>query len=87
MGWHLLVALPAACLPVAAWAGEAFASPQPRWRRTAALALVVLPIPVITLIGLGHPIYRPATPGTCVPFEDVPSHWFAVPEDPLRPSG
>jgi hypothetical protein len=87
MGWHLLVALPAACLPVAAWAGEAFASPQPRWRRTAALALVVLPIPVIALIGLGHPIYRPATPGTCVPFEDVPSHWFAVPEDPLRPSG
>jgi hypothetical protein len=75
-GWHLLVVLPAACLPVAAWVESAFASPQPWWRRSAASALVVLPIPVIVLIGLGHPIYRPATPGTCVPFEDLPSHWF-----------
>ena len=80
-GWHLLVVLPAACLPVAAWAADAFASPHRWWKRSAALALVVLPIPVVTLVGLGHPIYRPAAPGACVPFGDIPSHSFA------RPSG
>jgi hypothetical protein len=55
-GWHLLIALPAACLPVAIWMDEVW----PSRRRLLWLLLVLflfLRIPEIAVIGLGHEMY------------------------------
>lgn len=60
-GWHLLIALHAACIPPAVWLAGA-------WRergRAQALAVAFVVVLAITslLVGLGHPTYlRPAEP-------------------------
>lgn len=59
-GWHLLVLLHAACLPVALWLAEP--SPPSRALRSAAAAFAVLRLPIVLILGLGHPMYdRPAS--------------------------
>ncbi|MFZ1945918.1 MAG: hypothetical protein WAW06_00025, partial [bacterium] len=55
-GWHVLVALPAACLPVSFWVADHWLS-----RRLAVrcvlVAFLLLRIPEIVVIGLGHGTY------------------------------
>lgn len=55
-GWHVLVALPAACLPVSFWVADHWGSKRlvVRW---VLVAFLLLRIPEIVVIGLGHEIY------------------------------
>ena len=59
-GWHVVIALHAACLPMAAWMHAAFrgTSPLPR---AAAAAFVLLEVVVVLLLAFGHPMYRPVS--------------------------
>ena len=56
MALHMPFALPAACLPVAAWVHAAFSSPSVL-PRAAAVAFVLLEIAVVLLLAFGHPSY------------------------------
>jgi hypothetical protein len=54
--WHTVIALPAACLPVAAWLDEAWDGR--RLLRWVVMAFLLLRLPEVVTIGLGHPLYR-----------------------------
>ncbi|MGD2153126.1 MAG: hypothetical protein PVG79_07630 [Gemmatimonadales bacterium] len=56
-GWHLVIALPAACIPVAAWLGANLLAGM-RWRRLLAASFIVLQVVVTVVVGLGNPTYR-----------------------------
>jgi hypothetical protein len=59
-GWHTLVVLHAACLPVALWVHDALLrrSAGPSWAVWAAAAFLALRVPVVLVLGFGHPMYR-----------------------------
>ena len=59
-GWHVVIALHAACLPMAAWMRDAFSAPS-RLPRAAAAAFVLLEVVIALLLAFGHPMYRPAS--------------------------
>ena len=54
-GWHMVIALHAACIPVATWLQEAF--DQPGARRGLVVGFVALLVVTSVLIGLGHSMY------------------------------
>lgn len=56
-GWHVVVALPAACLPVTFWIHSAWPGGG-KILRTTVLLFVLLRLPEMILIGFGHPTYR-----------------------------
>lgn len=60
-GWHVLVALPAACLPVSFWLADHWASRR-LVVRCVVVAFLLLRIPVIAVIGLGHEAYGGKVP-------------------------
>ena len=55
--WHVLVALPAASLPVALWLDDCW-PPGRRWLRWALLLFLALRLPEAVVVGAGHPAYR-----------------------------
>jgi hypothetical protein len=55
--WHVLIALPAACLPVAMWIDDLW-RPRRRWLAGVLVLFLVLRLPEILLIGLGYEAYR-----------------------------
>jgi hypothetical protein len=55
--WHVLIALPAACLPVAMWIDDLW-RPRQRWLLGVLVLFLLLRLPEILLIGLGHEAYR-----------------------------
>jgi hypothetical protein len=55
--WHVLVALPVACIPVAAWIDNLW-PPSKAWLRWVVIVFVLLRIPDILLLAYGHPLYR-----------------------------
>ncbi|MDX1502082.1 MAG: hypothetical protein R3325_06945 [Thermoanaerobaculia bacterium] len=55
-GWHLLLAVPAASLPVALWLDHLW-PPARRWLRLAVLLFLLWRLPAALLLGLGHPMY------------------------------
>lgn len=55
--WHVLIALPAACLPVAMWIDDLWA-PRWKWLAGAIVLFLVLRLPETLLIGLGYEAYR-----------------------------
>jgi hypothetical protein len=55
--WHVLIALPAACLPVAMWIDDLW-RPRRRWLAGALVLFLALRLPEILLIGLGCEAYR-----------------------------
>lgn len=70
-GWHVLIALPIACLPVAAWVDDRWPTAGSFMR--AALALFLLWRIPASLLLLGHPMYtKPTSP-------ELPRH-IAPPE-------
>jgi hypothetical protein len=70
-GWHVLIALPAACLPVAGWMLERWLTAG-GWLRTGMVLFVFWRLPASLLL-VGHPMYaRPASP-------ELPRH--IVPQD------
>ncbi len=56
-GWHVVIALHAAALPVTFWIAERW-PPRQRWMRWAILLFLLLRIPEIMVIGFGYPSYR-----------------------------
>lgn len=62
-GWHVLIAMPAACLPVAFWIAGGWPRHGP-WLRRALLLSLVLRLPAALLLVYGHPNYAtPDPPG------------------------
>ena len=59
MALHMPFALPAACLPVAAWVHAAFSAPSVLPRATA-VAFILLEVAVVLLLAFGHPSYTHA---------------------------
>ena len=55
-GWHFVIALHAACLPVAFWLQKNLVGPR-QWLRTVAASFIVLEIVITLAIGLGNPRY------------------------------
>ena len=55
--WHLVIAIHAASLPVAAWIVATWQGG--RWLQAAILAFLLLRFPIAGLIGAGHPWYEP----------------------------
>jgi len=55
--WHVLIALPAACLPVALWFDELW-PPGRAWLRWALLLFLILRVPQTIVMGMGHEAYR-----------------------------
>ena len=55
--WHALIALPAACLPVAVWLDDVW-PPGKRWLHRVLLLFLFLRLPAAALIGFGHEAYR-----------------------------
>lgn len=65
-GWHVLIALPAACLPLAFWICSRWRTAG-TWLRTIILLFILWRIPASLLL-LGHPMYaKPSDP-------DLPRH-------------
>ncbi|KPL19615.1 MAG: hypothetical protein AMJ92_02345 [candidate division Zixibacteria bacterium SM23_81] len=56
-GWYMVVALHAACLPVAAWIDHHWRAPK-RWITYMIFLFILLRIPIVLTFGLGHNIYR-----------------------------
>jgi hypothetical protein len=56
-GWHLVIALHAACIPVAFWITEGWATMK-KPLRYAVVLFIVLRIPVMIVTGLGSDMYR-----------------------------
>ena len=57
-GWHVVIALHAACLPVAAWLRAAFGGASVP-RRALAASFVLLQVAVVLALAFGHPMYQP----------------------------
>lgn len=55
--WHVLIAMPAACIPVAVWLDNLW-PPSSRWLRWLVILFLVLRIPDVLFLAYGHPIYR-----------------------------
>jgi hypothetical protein len=55
--WHVLVAMPAACIPVAAWLDNLW-PPSSRWVRWVVILFLALRVPDALFLAYGHPIYR-----------------------------
>ncbi len=55
-GWHMLVALHAASLPVALFLAPALTR-APRWARATLWLFLLTRLPIVVLLGLGHPMY------------------------------
>lgn len=55
--WHVLIVLPAACLPVALWLDECWPAKK-RWLRWALLLFLLLRVPEVIVVGAGHQAYR-----------------------------
>ena len=55
-GWHLLIVLVAACVPIAIWI-DSPRLPRSSWVRTLIIVFVFLRIPIILLVGSRHPFY------------------------------
>lgn len=55
-GWHVLIALPAACLPVALWTAARWPTARP-WLRWAMALFLLWRLPAAAVLGLGHPMY------------------------------
>jgi hypothetical protein len=79
-GWHVVIALAAACIPVAAWINEVW-WPRRRWLRWALVLFFLLRIPEGLVLGLGHSLYQRERLTVPVP-ESVLE---VIPED-LRPA-
>ena len=62
-GWHCLVMLHAACLPVAMWIAHGLERPAGdrghRLWRVVIVVFLALRLPVVALVAVGHPMYRP----------------------------
>lgn len=56
-GWHVVIVLPAACLPVTFWIYDAWPGGG-KFLRTVVVLFILLRLPEMVLIGLGHPTYR-----------------------------
>jgi hypothetical protein len=56
-GWHVVIALPAACIPVAAWIDQIW-PPRRRWLQWALVLFLLLRIPTALVLGSGHRLYR-----------------------------
>lgn len=56
-GWHVVIALPAATIPVALWIAHLW-PPRATWLRWALVLFVILRVPEALVIGFGHEIYR-----------------------------
>ncbi len=69
-GWQLLLALPAACLPVAGWIAGVWPRGRP-WLRAALVVFLFWRLPAVLVLGWGHPMYatpeRPDDPRHMVP--------------------
>jgi hypothetical protein len=55
--WHVVIVLPAACLPVALWLDERW-PPGKKWLRWALLLFLLLRVPQVIAVGAGHEAYR-----------------------------
>jgi hypothetical protein len=55
-GWHVVIALHAACIPVAFWLERNLLG-QRAWLRTAAASFIVLQVVITLAIGFGNPTY------------------------------
>ncbi len=55
--WHVLIVLPAACLPVALWLDDLW-PPARAWLRWALFLFLVLRLPQMIVVGTGHEAYR-----------------------------
>jgi hypothetical protein len=55
--WHVVIVLPAACLPVALWLDEQW-PPGKRWLRLTLILFLVLRVPQVIAVGAGHEAYR-----------------------------
>lgn len=55
--WHVVIVLPAACLPVALWLDEWW-PPGKKWLRWALLLFLLLRVPQVIAVGAGHEAYR-----------------------------
>lgn len=64
--WHLVIAIHAASLPVAAWIVATWR--RGPWLQAAILAFLLLRFPITAFVGAGHPWYEPG--------------WMAEPMDP-----
>ena len=69
-GWHVVIALHAACLPVAAWMHAAFTT-RTFLPRAAAASFILLEVVVVLLLAFGHPMYRPVS-GDALARQDLP---------------
>ncbi len=75
-GWHVVIALHAACLPVAAWLRAAFGGASAP-RRALAASFVLLQVAVALALAFGHPMYQPLS-GERLLEQDLPSAVRAI---------
>ena len=75
-GWHVVIALHAACLPVAAWLRAAFEGPSTP-RRALAVSFVLLQVAVVLALAFGHPMYQPLS-GERLLEQDLPAAVRAI---------
>lgn len=71
-GWHALVILHAAAVPVAAWCARLLERSPSRWLTAAIVLFLLLRLPLVGILGYGHPMYRP--PATPPPMEELRPH-------------
>ncbi len=75
-GWHVVIALHAACLPVAAWLRAAFEGGSAP-RRAVASSFVLLQVAVVLALAFGHPMYQPLS-GERLLEQDLPAAVRAI---------
>ena len=75
-GWHVVIALHAACLPVAAWLRAAFEGGSVL-RRVVAGSFVLLQVAVVLSLAFGHPMYQPLS-GERLLDQDLPEAVRAI---------
>ena len=75
-GWHVVIALHAACLPVAAWLRAAFEGASTP-RRALAASFVLLQVAVVLALAFGHPMYQPPS-GERLVEQDLPAAVRAI---------
>jgi hypothetical protein len=75
-GWHVVIALHAACLPVAAWLRAAFEGGSAP-RRAVAGSFVLLQVAVVLALAFGHPMYQPLS-GERLLGQDLPAAVRAI---------
>ena len=75
-GWHVVIALHAACLPVAAWLRAAFEGGSAP-RRAVAGSFVLLQVAVVLALAFGHPMYQPLS-GERLLEQDLPAAVRAI---------